>query len=409
MKPFNIIIFSLLISILILTSCDTSDKKHPSEDLYVVMLSLDGFRWDYADMYPTPNLDKIAKNGVKAHSLIPSFPTKTFPNHYTIVSGLYPDHHGIVNNSFYDPDWNKYYAIRNREAVEDGKFYGGEPIWVTAENQGVVSASFFWVGSEADIKGVQPTYWKKYEHSFPFEQRIDTVIYWLSLPEEKRPHLITFYMDEPDSQGHKTGPISEGMKQTIQYLDSLVGVFIYKVEQLPIHNKINIIITSDHGMCPVAPDRVTYLKDWLQAEWLDTIQGSDPVYNILANEGYIDTVYFALKKADHITVWKPNEVPERLHYGTNPRVLDLIVVADSSWGVRWKPGKYGYQNGSHGFDNNNTDMHTIFYGMGPAFKTNYVQPSFENVNIYVLLAHMLQLEPKQTDGNLDHVRGMLAE
>ena len=206
MKKNNRFAFFSLIIIFFLIfnySCKNSEQK--TEEPYVVMLSVDGFRWDYPDKVPTPNLDYIAENGVKAKSLKPAFPTKTFPNHYSMATGLYPDHHGIVLNSFYDEEMDKYYEIRNREAVENPDFYGGEPIWVTAENQNVTSASYFWVGSEAAVNGVSPTYWKKYDHSFHFEQRIDSVIAWLQLPEKERPHLILWYIHEPDNIGYRLG------------------------------------------------------------------------------------------------------------------------------------------------------------------------------------------------------------
>jgi len=204
---FPVIFSAILIGSIGLFSCKQSNRSDQNSQTqpYLVMLSLDGFRWDYADKVPTPNLDKIAKMGVKAESLQPSFPSKTFPNHYTIATGLYPDHHGIVLNAFYDPETDRYYSIRDRKTVEDGTFYGGEPIWNTAEKQGVKAGTFFWVGSDADIQKMHPSYWKKYEHNFPFEQRIDSVISWLQLPEEKRPHLILWYMHEPDSKGHRYG------------------------------------------------------------------------------------------------------------------------------------------------------------------------------------------------------------
>jgi alkaline phosphatase D len=220
----TIIVFSLSV---FLTSC--YNKKN-TEQAYLVILSLDGFRWGYPDSIPTPNLDAIAANGVKAVSLRPAFPSKTFPNHYTMATGLYPDHHGIVLNSFYDPASGREYAIRDREAVEDGYFYGGEPIWVTAEKQGVKSASYFWVGSEAEIKGYRPSIWKEYEHKFPYDQRMDSVIAWLQLPPGQRPHLILWYMDEPDHSGHYYGPFSEGTNKIIMYEDSLLGIFIEKIK-----------------------------------------------------------------------------------------------------------------------------------------------------------------------------------
>ncbi len=344
--------------------------------------------------------------GIKAESLQPSFPSKTFPNHYTIATGLYPDHHGIVLNTFYDPETDRYYAIKDRKAVEDGTFYGGEPIWNTAEKQGIKAGTFFWVGSEADIEGMLPSYTKKYDHNFPFEQRIDSVISWLQLPDALRPHLILWYMHEPDSKGHKYGPDSEEMKKEIVYLDSLVGVFMAKVEKLPIADKINVIVTSDHGMGNISDERKVVLSQSVNMDWIEIIQGYNPAYIIKAKEGYIDSLYLQLKQTPHITTWKSGELPERLHYGTNPRTLDIVVVADSSWSIVEKDKKR-VGNGTHGYDNANKDMHAIFYAYGPAFKKGYSTPAFINVDIYPLIAHIMGLKPAKNDGKFDDVKGML--
>lgn len=395
----------LILAIVLLSSCKRSEKEN---NQYVVMLSIDGFRWDYADKVPTPNLDKIAKMGVKAESLKASFPTKTFPNHYSMATGLYPDNHGIVLNSFYDPELNRYYSVMDREAVEDGKFYGGEPIWVTAEKQGITSASYFWVGSEADVQEIHPTYWKKYDHDFPFEQRIDSVIAWLQLPENIRPHLILWYMHEPDKSGHMYGPDSKEMDSVIIYLDSLVGVFIEKLQDIPYANEVNVIVTSDHGMGNISNERKVVIEENLNMDWVDIIQGYNPNFVIRANEGYIDSIYLTLKKVPHITTWKSGEVPEKFHYGTNPRTLDIVVVADSSWSVVFN-NERPVGNGTHGFDNNNKDMHAIFYAYGPAFKENYVSPSFENVDIYPLITHILGLEPAEVDGSLENVKQLIID
>lgn len=384
-----------------------SDPK-PVDKPYVVMLSLDGFRWDYAEDVLTPNLDRIAKIGVKAESIKSSFPTKTFPNHYSIATGLYPDHHGIVQNSFHDPESDRYYALFDRTAVEDGTFYGGEPIWVTAEKQGIVSGSYFWVGSEAAIQGIRPTYWKKYDHKFPYEQRIDSVISWLQKPEDVRPHLVLWYMDEPDHTGHYTGPESEELDSVIMHLDKLVGIFLDKLKQLPFADQINVIVTSDHGMCKTSNERKVVLENSITMDWVETMQGYNPNYVIKAKEGYIDSLMIELKETEHITSWKSDEIPERLNYGTHPRTLDIVVVADSSWSVVLSENK-NVGKGAHGYDNNNTDMDAIFYAYGPAFKVNYISPTFNNVDIYPLIAHILNLQPAEVDGTFENVKKLLKE
>lgn len=378
------------------------------EKPYVVMLSLDGFRWDYTNRVPTPNFDFIAAHGVKAASLKPSFPTKTFPNHYTIVTGLYPDHHGIVANSFYDEASGREYKIPDRSAVEDGYFYGGEPIWVTAEKQGVRSASCFWVGSEADIQGKHPSYWKKYTADFTLGQSIDTVVHWLRLPEEERPHLVLFYNSEPDGTGHKMGPNSKNITEKVVEQDSLLGVFISKVSELPIADQINFIVVSDHGMTGQSPQKTVYLSDFIKPEWFEHIEGGSPVYSFMPKPAYKAEAYRALQEMEHVKVWKRGELPTEWHYGTNPRVLDFVLVADNGWQV--KPDRESKLiKGNHGYDNNFKDMHAIFYAMGPVFKENYLEPTFENIQIYNLLCHILGLTPAPNDGRLETIQNMLKE
>ncbi len=381
-------------------------QQQKTEKPYLVVLSMDGFRWDYTEKANTPNFDKIARQGVKAKSMIPSFPTKTFPNHYTLATGLYPDHHGIVLNAFYDPETNRYYKVSNRDAVEDGSFYGGEPIWVTAEKQGVKSASLFWVGSEAEINSVRPSIWKTYNHNMPYGNRIDTVISWLQLPEPQRPHLVMWYFDEPDSEGHHSGPDGQKTFETIEYLDSLLGVFLFKLEQLPIANQINFIVTSDHGMCGTSEDRVVMLNEFIPKEWIEEIQGSDPTWIIKVKAGNENKMLTKLSEIEHVSAWPSSEVPERLHFGKNPRTLDFVVVADSAWSVFYDR-KGSYFGGAHGFDNRNTDMHAIFYGLGPLFKKNYSQATFPNVSLYPLMCEILDLEAAPNDGSLEDVEGML--
>jgi alkaline phosphatase D len=383
-------------------------SRAQTEKPYVVMLSMDGFRWDYPSLYETPNLERIARVGVRAESIQPSYPTKTFPNHYTMVTGLYPDHHGIVNNSFYDPETGRRYAISNRQAVEDPTFYGGEPIWVTAEKNGVTSASFFWVGSEAPILGIQPTYWKRYDHDFPFERRIDSVIYWLSLPEPVRPRLVTWYMDEPDGIGHNEGPFSPATGEMVTYLDSLVGVFLDKIAALPHASQINIIVTSDHGMCPNSPEKTVNLKDYIDPQWFDEIEGYTPNYNLKVKEEFREEAWAALQSIPHVTAWKQGELPERLHYGTHPRTLDFIVEADSAWQVLFSE-RHSRSFGAHGYDNANRDMHAIFYAMGPAFRKGHVHPTFENIHLYPLICRLLGIPPAPVDGSIEFTQGMLKD
>ena len=396
----RIIIVLCLLPIITFISCDNKEKsiKQP----YVLMVSYDGFRYDYPDMYNTPNLDKLAEIGVKAHSLKPSYPSKTFPNHYTIATGLYPNNSGIVNNSFYAPDLDKHYSIGS-EAVYNPDFYNGEPIWVTAEKNDITSASFFWVGSETKIKGILPTYWKKYQHHFPFEQRIDSVINWLQLPYEKRPHLILLYFHEPDAIGHKAGPNSIATKHTIEYLDSLTGVLYSKLNALPQKDSINLIITSDHGMAPIYKDSSIFLNEHLKKSWIADIQGSNPVYNIKAAKNCEDSILNALKNIKSIHTWKSSEIPKRLHYGGNPRTLDINILAKENQSV-YLNRREEYLKGTHGYDNDFKKMHAIFYACGPDFKKNYQGKTFENVCIYPMICHIFNIKEAENDGEFDSIK-----
>jgi alkaline phosphatase D len=403
------IILLWLTVLVIPTSCTVFKDTEETYDNYVLLVSFDGFRWDYTDLYETPNFDALAAEGVRAERLIASFPTKTFPNHYTIATGLYPDHHGLVNNTFYAPDLKLTYRISDRSMVENPAFYGGEPIWNTAERQGMIAASFFWVGSEAPVGGLQPSYWKKYDGSIPFEARIDSVISWLKLPLQKRPRLITLYFQEPDGIGHDYGPVHSETGKVIEEMDRLLGKLREDLGNLPYGDRINLIVTSDHGMGATTGARYVNMYDHIPESWVHSDYGYNPVYLVDAVDGYEDSVLMRLDPLPGITAYKKDSVPAHLHYGTSERVTDIVVVADSSWSVGTKADTTGVYGGAHGYDSRNTDMHAIFFADGPDFKSGYVHPPFENVNIYSLIAHLLDLEPAQTDGTLEEVRGMLKE
>jgi predicted AlkP superfamily pyrophosphatase or phosphodiesterase len=372
-----------------------------------VVLSLDGFRWDYPNKISTPSLNRIAKEGVKAISLIPSFPSKTFPNHYTIATGLVPDHNGLVNNSFYDSTQGKSFSIGNNEARYDPDFYGGEPIWITAAQQGVRTASFYWVGSDAAIKGRHPDYWKSYDESIPFIARIDTIIKWLSLPAADRPRLVMAYYHEPDGVGHEYGPDDPRTLKMIHEIDSMTGILYDRLKHLPDGKNINLIVVSDHGMGAISSDRNVALRDYIPETWPVRIEGGNPNFNLYADKTWTDSAYYALKKVTGIKVWRPGDVPKYLNYGTNLREGTIIVVADSAWSLTLNRPKKEFFGGTHGYDIHDTDIHAIFYATGPAFKKNYIQPSFQNIHIYPLLAYLLGIKPAETDGDLQQVINML--
>jgi len=402
-KCSSILILSLM---LIIFSGFRKDSRKQFKN-YVVLVSFDAFRWDYYKLYNTPNLNKMALDGVKADRLIPSFPTKTFPNHYSIATGLYPDHHGIVDNSFAAPDLGLFYRMSDRAAVENPAFYDGEPIWATAEKQGAKAASFFWVGSEAPVGGSYPSYWKKYDGKVTYSERIDTVIKWLSYPLEKRPELVTLYFDEPDLTSHDFGPVSAETGKEVERLDSIIGVIRQKISTLPDARRINLIVLSDHGMGPVSSDKYINLRAVIPERMISSMSGGSPVYSINTKAGKLDSAIMLLNKVKGMKAWKKSELPAKWNYGTHPRIPEIVVVADSSWSLGTRADGSSVKGGTHGYDNSNSDMFSIFYAVGPAFKKNYSFNELNNVDIYNLICKILDLKPAPNDGNLEHIKGLL--
>ena len=381
---------------------------------YTVIISLDGSRWDYADYYDMPFFDSLATVGVKAR-MEPSFPSSTFPNHYTMATGLVPDHHGLVNNSFWDPETDSDYAISSKDTRFDPHFYGGEPIWITAQKQGVKCGVVYWVGSDIAIgpEGNEyPTYWRHWDEKphWNFDERVDEIVRLMSLPEEERPQLVMGYFDEPDHQGHVYGPFSPETKAMAEHMDSLMHALYLRLKALPHGDRINFILAGDHGMTEISKDRFIGWYDVMPQEWTKKVTGNLPT-SIWAREGYVDSLYNRLSKIEHLNVWKHGEVPEYLHYGTSNRLGDLIVSPDLGWQFNFAPSR---NNGTHGFDCKETDMMVAFRAVGPDFKVAYEAPftpgeksAFRNIDLYPLLCKLLGVKPAPVDGKLERIENIL--
>ncbi len=370
---------------------------------YVIMLSLDGFRWDYQNKANTPVLDSITKHGVKAKGLQPCFPSKTFPNHYTIATGLYPSNHGIISNSFYSKHLKQYYSIGDRSKVENGRFYKGEPIWVTAEAQRVKTGSYFWVGSEAKIKGYRPTYWKRYNHKFPYVQRVDSIISWLKKPYAERPKLITWYLDKADGIGHIYGPESDEIVNAVSMLDSVIGYFLKQVKTLNIKDSVNFIIVSDHGMSTIDTNKYVFLDNYIKTNWVDTILGTNPFMLVYPEKNCADSILNSLENVKGINAWAKNDIPERYFLKQSSRVPQIVIVADTGWNVQVNSNRKLYNGGTHGYDNTFTDMDGVFYAIGPEFKVNYKAGQLYNTDIYNLIAKLLNIKPAPNDGKTERI------
>lgn len=385
-----------------------------TRDHYTVIISLDGSRWDYPDYYEMPFFDSLATVGVKAR-MEPSFPSSTFPNHYTMATGLVPDHNGLVNNSFWNPETEHGYSLSDPESRYDLRYYCGEPVWITAQKQGVKCGVVYWVGSDIPIGpegNAYPSYYRKWDEEphWDFDQRGDEIVRLMSLPKEERPRLVMGYFDEPDHQGHVYGPFSPETKEMAEKMDSLVHALYLRLKALPHGKKINFILTGDHGMTEISPERFIAWYDVIPQEWTERIVGNLPT-SIWVKEGYVDSLYNRLSRIEHLNVWRHGEVPEYLHYGTSNRLGDLIVSPDLGWQFNFSPS---LNRGAHGFDCKESDMMVAFRAVGPDFKVGYDAPftegeksAFRNIDLYPMLCKLLGVKPAPVDGKLERIQHIL--
>lgn len=381
----------------------------------VILLSFDGWRWDYETKAPTPNLRRVMARGVRAERLIPAFPSKTFPNHYTLVTGLYPAHHGIIGNSMHDPAMQADFSLSNRAAVGDGRWWGGEPLWVTAKRQGLLSATMYWPGSEAEIQGVRPRYWSLYDDKTapPNEERVARLLAWLDLPAAERPSFITGYFSDTDHAGHDRGPDSPEVRDAIIRLDAVLGRLLDGLEARGLLDRVNLVITSDHGMAATSPDRVIFLADYLDLRTV-TLVDTNPTIGVMPKTVSADEVYRRLAKAHpHLQVYRREETPEAWHFRDHPRIPAIVGVADDGWVVRRerpKPGDTPMKpGGAHGYAPDAESMHGLFVAAGPAFRGGGVTvPAFDNIHVYNMLAAALGLRPAPNDGDVAVARRVLA-
>lgn len=380
---------------------------------YVILVSLDGFRYDYAKKYHAQHLLELATQGASApQGMLPAYPSITFPNHYTIVTGLYPEHHGIVANSFYDPARKETYSYRDAKTVGDGTWYGGTPLWVLAEQQGMRSASFFWVGSEADIQGVRPSYYLKYDASVPNRKRVEQILAWLHLPPEKRPHFITLYFSDTDSAGHRYGPDSSQVADAVHELDGEIGKLMdgIKESRLP----VDLVVLADHGMIAVKGAPIRLDEYGLNLSWMALTVGS-ALYP--KSDQDAQKAYEALRgKSDKFLVYRRTQVPADLHFDSNPREGDPVVVPTGPYFITATTDLTAPEHapvGMHGYDvTHMPEMKALFVAAGPDIRAGVALGPFENVDVYPLIAKILRLDITNLktgpiDGKLSVLEGIL--
>ncbi len=379
---------------------------------YTILISFDGFRWDYPNRGLTSNLDFIKENGVHALTLKPCFPTKTFPNHYSIVTGLYPENHGIIANNFIDPVTNEIYKIGDTSAVRNPKWYKGEAIWETAKRQGVITASYFWPGSELNLEYRRPDYFEYYEHLRDYDKRVEGVLDWLKLPINQKPKFITLYFDAADTYGHRFGTNSQELTNSLMRLDSLIGKLFNGLKEINLYDSTNIIIVSDHGMSDVSGDRIINVEEMLGG-YTQNLWDYGPVMYVFPEKNESDKIYNKLKSEEsNFKVYRREEVPEYYHFSNNAMIPEIILIADPGWSLMTNKdiNRYGNMNsgGQHGYDNNHIDMHGIFYAIGPDFKSGYTCGTLNNIDINPLLAKILRIFPNNNiDGKLERIEFLL--
>jgi predicted AlkP superfamily pyrophosphatase or phosphodiesterase len=382
-------------------------------DPVLLLISFDGWRWDYTGRAEAPHVNEIARRGVRAERLIPSFPTLTFPNHYTIVTGLRPARHGIVGNTMVDPTYPERFTMSS-ETAKDARWWNGEPLWVTAERQGRRSATMFWPGSEAAVGGVRPTYWTPYDETVPNSDRVAQVLAWLDRPAGERPVFVSLYFEEVDTTGHHFGPDSPEVMGAVARLDQALGELVEGVRRLGLEDRTHYVLVSDHGMATVSDTRVVFLDEFVDPAAVDLVH-SGPLLMLAPRSGPARALHAAIDgRHAAFDVYLRETIPERLRYRDNPRIAPLVGLVDEGWTVttrarhetRQRAGPDG-TGGEHGYDPALPSMGALFVAAGPAVRSGLVARPFENIHLYEFMCAILGLTPAENDGSADVTRPLL--
>ena len=376
----------------------------------LILVSIDGFRADYLRRGDTPMLAALARDGVRAVAMKPAFPTLTFPNHYTLVTGLYPDHHGIVNNRMVDPASGKRFVYKDPATIADPAWWGGEPVWVTVEKHGLHAATMFWPGSDVAIDGVRPSEWMRFDGALPPAQRVDQLLRWIDLPPPRRPAFLTLYFEQVDHAGHEYGPDSPEVASALREVDRALARLVAGLRARGLYGRSDLVIVSDHGMTATTRDRRTYLDDLVPLDDVDVVN-----YGILAGivprPGKTAVVERALLAPHaHMQCWRKSDMPSRLHDGSHPRIPALLCLAEDGGTITshaYESDGGHFSRGEHGYDNDDPAMRALFVAHGPDFRRGLVVPEFDNVDVYPLLVHLLHVPARPNDGDYAAVAAML--
>lgn len=404
---------SLLVGAILWPAALFAQNSAPS----VLLVSFDGFRYDYIDKHDLKNFKAFRVEGSAAEGLIPCYPSLTFPNHYSIVTGMYPQNHGLVDNNFYDSSLNLTYSISNRKLVEDPRFYGGTPLWTLAKRAGMKTASYFWVGSEITDRSIGPDIFFPFDGKVLFTQRIDSVVSWLKRKDDERPRFITMYFNEPDHITHDKGPNSPEAHQILLKMDSVLGYLMNGLSE--VKTPVNTILVSDHGMADlVFADETFVFCDELydiKSTRIKTVPSSGLAHLYIDNQNVVDSMYTLLKsKEKNFKVYKRKDIPKNLHYNNNYRIGDIVMIAEPHHYIRLSDRSTSMQRSSpgshfgvHGFDPNVvTDMRGIFLAKGPQIRKGEKPGLVRNIDIYPLVAKLLGLKVPQIDGDPNALRSL---
>lgn len=389
---------------LLLAACASRPPAPPPPAPHkLLLISIDGLRADALDRGLSPHLSRLAGEGVRARWMNPSYPSLTFPNHYTLVTGLRPDHHGIVHNSM-DDDTLGSFMLHDREAVGNPAWWGGEPIWVGAEKAGLRSATWAWPGSEAPIQGLHPSRWQPFDGTVPADARVDTVLGWLAETGPDAPRLLTLYFDQVDHAGHDHGPQSPQYAQAIAGVDAAIGRLLGGMARQHVLDDTDIIVVSDHGMARVAPEHVIALEDMVPVEEAKVVSIGQSI-GIEPLPGQQARVEARLLGAHtRYDCWRKQDLPARWHYGSNPRIPSIVCQMHEGWDARpreqaERQRRLGHSRGSHGYDPALPSMRAVFIARGPSFAAGRQLRPFDNVDVYPLLARLLGIPPAANDGD----------
>ncbi|MEX0646399.1 MAG: nucleotide pyrophosphatase/phosphodiesterase family protein [Balneolaceae bacterium] len=394
-------------AILLLFSAGCTSQDNPTREK-VLLISIDGFMPEYMEKFETPSLDYLAEEGVLADYMIPVFPTKTFPNHYSIVTGLYTENSGVISNNMYDAKMDEYFSLGNRDAVTNPDWYGGEPIWVTAEKQGVRAATMFWPGSEAPIQETYATRWMPYDDDLGYTARVDSIISWLQVADETNPGFLTLYFSKVDNYGHRYGTESDSVRAAVEEVDTHLGYLVDELQRIGEWGSVNILITSDHGMANVSDERVIVLDEIIDPGDVEIIDWS-PVAMIRPKNN-AEQIYEALKSAEnHYRVYLKDKIPEAYHVKNHSRVPEIMMIADIGYIITTRSflDERNIRGATHGYDNRAPEMRSFFLAAGPSIQKNIQIPAFQSIHLYELMAWLLNVEPAPNDGDLDSLRHIL--